>query len=158
MIGYLRYFDSNKTMPFKVIDNKLLRKYTKIWETVNSLMNVESDSEPVYGDNDKYIKTKVKSYGDKVNTNFQGKKILKEEASYNCLSLIMLDFVIRVHEKYYPQILLEECKCTIKKNKMENPINVDLDDHFVFDSVDLLYYKCHQVSLNHRGSCIDSPK
>ena len=28
-------------------------------------MNIEFDSEPVYGDNDKYIKTKVKSYGDK---------------------------------------------------------------------------------------------
>ena len=29
---------------------------------------------------------------------------------------------------------------------------------FVFDSVDLLYYKCHQVSLNRDGSYIDSPK
>ena len=26
--------------------------------------------EPVYGDNDKCIKAKIKSYGDKVNTNF----------------------------------------------------------------------------------------
>ena len=37
-------------------------------------MNIEYDSEPVYGDNDKYIKAKIKSYGDKVNTNFQDKK------------------------------------------------------------------------------------
>ena len=28
----------------------------------------------VYGDNDKYIKTKIKIYDDSVNTNFQGKK------------------------------------------------------------------------------------
>ena len=34
-----------------------------------------------------------------------------ENASYNCLSLIMLDSVIRVNKKYYPQTLLEECKC-----------------------------------------------
>ena len=40
------------------------------------------DSEPVYGDNGKYIKTKIKLYGDKVNTNFQGKKLPKENASY----------------------------------------------------------------------------
>ena len=33
-------------------------------------MNIEFDCEPVYGDNDKYVKGKVKSYGDKVNTNF----------------------------------------------------------------------------------------
>ena len=52
-------------MSFKVNDNRLLKKYTKIWEKVSILMNIEFDSEPVYGDNDKYIKTKVKSYGDK---------------------------------------------------------------------------------------------
>ena len=34
-------------------------------------MNIKFDSEPVYGDNDKYINTKIKLYGDKVNTNFQ---------------------------------------------------------------------------------------
>ena len=33
-------------------------------------MNIEFDSEPVYGDNDKYIKEKIKLYGDKVKTNF----------------------------------------------------------------------------------------
>ena len=52
-------------MSFKVNDNRLLKKYTKIWGKVSILMNIEFDSEPVYGDNDKYIKTKVKSYGDK---------------------------------------------------------------------------------------------
>ena len=71
-------------------------------------MNIEFDSEPVYIDNDKYIKAKIKSYVDKVNTNFQGKKILKENALYKCLSLIMLDSVIKVSKKYYPQTLLEE--------------------------------------------------
>ena len=39
----------------------------------------------------------------------------------------MLDSVIRVSKKYYPQILLEECKNKIKKTKMENLINDDLD-------------------------------
>ena len=39
----------------------------------------------------------------------------------------MLDSVIRVNKKYYPQTLLEECKYVIRKNKMENLINDDLD-------------------------------
>ena len=90
-------------------------------------MNKEFDSEPVYRDNNKYIKTKIKSYEDKVNTNFQGKKIPKENASYKCLSLIMLDSVIRVSKKYYPQALLEECKYEIKRTKIENIINDGLD-------------------------------
>ena len=33
----------------------------------------KTDSEPAYGDTDKYIKTKIKSYENKVNTNFQKK-------------------------------------------------------------------------------------
>ena len=60
-------------------------------------MNIEFGSEPVYGDNGKYIKTKIKMYEDRVNTNFQGKKIPKEKASYKCLSLIALDSVIRAN-------------------------------------------------------------
>ena len=38
----------------------------------------------------------------------------------------MIDSVIRVNKKYYPQRLLNECKYKIKKNKMENLINDDL--------------------------------
>ena len=78
MIGYVKNFDSNKTMSFKVSDNKLLKKYSKIWERVSNLMNIEFDSEPVYGDNDQYIMTKIKMYKDRVNTNFHGKKCLKK--------------------------------------------------------------------------------
>ena len=65
MIGYVEHFDSNKTMSFKVNDNTLLKRYTEIWERVSILMNIEFDSAPVYGDNDKYIKAKIKSYGNK---------------------------------------------------------------------------------------------
>ena len=39
----------------------------------------------------------------------------------------MLDSLIRVDKKYYPQTLSEECKYETKKNKMENLTNVDFD-------------------------------
>ena len=39
----------------------------------------------------------------------------------------MLDYVIRVNKEYYRQTFLEECKYVIRKNKMENFINDDLD-------------------------------
>ena len=38
----------------------------------------------------------------------------------------MLDSVNKA-KKNYPQTLLDECKCEIKKNKIENFINDDLD-------------------------------
>ena len=44
-------------------------------------MSIEFDSEPVYSDNDKYIMRKTKMYEDRVNTNFQGKKVPKENPS-----------------------------------------------------------------------------
>ena len=59
MVGYVKHFDSKKTMSFKVSDNKLLKKYTKICEKISNLMNIKSDSEHVYGYNNKYIKTKI---------------------------------------------------------------------------------------------------
>ena len=52
-----------------------------------------------------------------MNTNFEGKKISKENASYKCKSLIMLYSVIRVNKKYYPETFLEECKYEIKRLK-----------------------------------------
>ena len=49
----------------------------------------------------------------------------------------MLDSVIRVNKTYYPQTHLEECKYIkyiIKKKKMENLINDDLDLRSVSES------------------------
>ena len=90
-------------------------------------MNIKFDSEPVYGDNNNYITAKIKPYRNNVNANFRGKKIPKEKASYICLSLIMLDSVIKVSKKYYSQILLEKSKYQMKNPKLENLINEDLD-------------------------------
>ena len=123
------HFESSKTMSFKISDNKLLKEYTQIWKKVKNLLNIKFDSKPVYGDNDKYIKTKRKIYDNNVNTNFHGKKVPRENASYKCLSLIMLDSVVKVKKKYYPQTLLEECKYEIKKTKMESFINDEFEVH-----------------------------
>ena len=40
---------------------------------------------------------------------------------------IMLDSVIKANKRCYPQILLEECKYKITRNKVENIYNDDLD-------------------------------
>ena len=98
----------------------------KYGKKVKRLLKIKFDSEPVYGDNDKYIMTKIKIYGDNVNTNFQGKGMPKK-ASYNCLSIIMLDSVVKAKKKYYPQTRLEECKYEAKKAKIENLIDDNLE-------------------------------
>ena len=60
IIRYVRSFESNTTMSFKINDKQLLKKYNQIWKKVKNLLKIKFDSEPVYGDNDKYIKTKIK--------------------------------------------------------------------------------------------------
>ena len=69
----------------------------------------------------------MKIYDGNVNTNFQDKGMPKGKASHKCLSIIMLDSVVKVKKKYYPQTLLEECKYEIKKTKMENLTNDELE-------------------------------
>ena len=117
MIEYAKYFDTNKTMFFRVIDKKMLKKYTKKWGKISSLMKKEFHSEPVYGDSDKYIKTKIKSYRDKTNTNFQGTKILKENTSCKCLSLIIVHSFIKMGKKFP---LLKWAKNIIPKHFWKN--------------------------------------
>ena len=90
-------------------------------------MRIDSEGKPVYGDNDKYIKTKIKVHAGSMITVFQNKKCLKQKAPCNCLSIIMLDSVIKANKKYYPQTLLEECKYIQEKMKNENDIDGDLE-------------------------------
>ena len=60
MTSYVRRFKGNTTMSFKISDKELLEMYNQIWKRVEKLFKIEFDSEPVYGDKDKYIKTKQK--------------------------------------------------------------------------------------------------
>ena len=80
MTGYARKFDENATMSFIVKDKQLLKKYTKIWETIEGLMKINFESKPVYGEDVKYIKTKIKMYAGSLITNFHNKKMPKEKA------------------------------------------------------------------------------
>ena len=77
--------------------------------------------------NDKYIKTKIKIYNDRVYTNFQHNKISRDNEYCACLSVILLDSIfVNSNKEYYPQIFLEECKYAVKDRKIINTINEDL--------------------------------
>ena len=100
MTGYARKFDENARMSFIVKDKQLLKKYTKIWETIEELMKINFESKPVYGEDAKYIKTKIKLYTGSLITNFHNKKMPKEKVPCKCLSIIMLDSVIKANKRY----------------------------------------------------------
>ena len=66
------------------------------------------------------------------------KKIPKENASYRCLSVKMPDSTVKVKRKYYSQTLLEECKYEIKKTKMENLVDDELEASSSDDEADIV--------------------
>ena len=76
MNAYAKYFDkNNKYINLLVNDKKIFKKYSEIWNKIENLIKQEFNSEPVY--NDKYIKTKIKIYINRVYTNFQHNKLPK---------------------------------------------------------------------------------
>ena len=99
MTGYFRKFNENSAMSFRVKDKQLLKNYNRIWEKTENLMRIDFESKPVYGDDDKYIKTKIKIYAKSMITNFHNKKMPKEKAPCKCLSIIMIDSVIKANKK-----------------------------------------------------------
>ena len=104
-------------------------KYSKIWEKNRKLLSVEFDSQPVY--DEKYIKTRVKTFEDKVITKFTDNETPKENTHYSCIAAICVDSVIKFEKENYPQLNLVQCKFRLKKKK-----NIDLFDDELEDSSD----------------------
>ena len=93
-------------------------------------MGIDFDSKLTYGNDDKYIKIKIKKYEDSITTNVYNKKgskkIPEEKIPHKCLSIIILDSVHYAYEKYHLQIFLEECKYAQEKIKTKNYVNKEL--------------------------------
>ena len=122
-------FDENATISFRANNKHVSKNYNKILKIVEKLMRIDFESKPVYDDedDDKCIKTKIKIYAGSTITNFLHKKMPKEKAPCKCLSIIMLDFVIKANKKYYPQTRLEKCKYVQEKIKIKNLIDDNLE-------------------------------
>ena len=71
--GYVKTFKvedkSNKLMSFCIDYEKVLQKYKAIWVKTEDLKNIKLNALPVY--DDKYVKTKIRTYGSEVYTNFR---------------------------------------------------------------------------------------
>ena len=136
--GYINKFDKNKiTMSLIIKDIQLLKSYNKIWKK-QKLMKIEFNTKTTYGDDDKYIKAKIKTYKDSIITNLHNKngfkKIPEEKVPHKCLSIIILDSVIYAYEKYYPQVFLQECKYMKENIKTKNYIDIELESKSDSDS------------------------
>ena len=120
MTGYINKFEKTT-----------FRKLQQNMEKTERLMSIDFESETTYGDDDdKYIKAKIKTYKDSLNTTFcnkiGSKKVTKENIPHECLSVIVIDSILYAYEKYYPQTFLEEYKYAKTNVKTNNYIDKEL--------------------------------
>ena len=112
-------------MSFKIEDENVYLKYTEIWNKIKKSLNTRFHSQPI--SDDKYIKTKVKTFSSMINTLFSGNEIPKEINHYICIAAIFIDSVLKVDKKNFPQVYLEQRKHKIKRRKPVDFIDAEVD-------------------------------
>ena len=125
MTGYIKYFENGrKNMSFVIKDDDVLDKYNEIWDKIKKTLCIKFHSMSVY--DEKYIKAKVREFNGVIKTNFLGDEVPKENEHYTCIACITIDSIMRMEEKNYPQVYLEECKYRMKRTKITKFIKAEL--------------------------------
>ena len=79
-------------MSFRIDGEKLLQKYKSIWTKIEDLKNIDLNDLPVY--DDRYIKTQIKTYFDKVYTNFCALNVLEDDIECEFVTVISTDYLL----------------------------------------------------------------
>ena len=82
------------------------KKHKAIWTKIKDLKNIKLNALPVYGD--KY-KSKIRTYGDKVYTNFRGLNVPENYIESESFTVISIDSLLVYISKYYMQVYLDNC-------------------------------------------------
>ena len=115
MSGYVETFKvkegdgdkNNKLMSFCINDEKLLEKYRAIWTKIEDLKNIGLNALPFC--DDRYIQTKMRTYSDKVYTNFCGLNVPEDDMECESFAVISIDSLLVYENKYYLQVYLDNC-------------------------------------------------
>ena len=102
-------------MVFQIEDESVPLKHTEIWNKIKESLDIRFHSQPTY--DDKYIKTKVKTFSSMINTLFSGNEIPNERNHYIYIAAICIDSLLKVDKKNYAQVYLEQRKYKIKRRK-----------------------------------------
>ena len=128
MSGYVKTFKikegNNKLISFRIDDEKLLEKYKTIWIKIEDLKNIKLNDLPVY--DDRYIKTKIRAFGDIVYTNFRLLIVLEDEIECESFTVISIDSLLVYNKKYYLQVYLDNCAYKIVNKQMTGYLDENL--------------------------------
>ena len=139
MSGYVKTFKvkkgdrdkSNKLMSFHLDNEKLLQKCKAIWTIIENLKNIKLNALQVY--DDRYIKTKIRTYGNKPYTYFRGSNMPEDDIECEPFTVISIDSLFVFENKYYLQVYSDNCDY-----KIVNKRQIILMKMFL----KIRYYKC----------------
>ena len=81
-----------------------MEKYEAIWKKIEDLKNIKLTALPA--NDDRYIKTKMKKFADKVYTNFRGGNIPEADIECESFTVISIDSLLTYYKKYYLKVYL----------------------------------------------------
>ena len=137
MDGNIKYFDDGgKNMSFVTDDEKIYKKYNKLWEVIRNLLKIDFTVNPVR--DDIYLVAKLKIFNGINRTTFTNNAIPIEKDHYICIPVIDIDSVLKIDKKAYPQAYLEQCKYKLKKRKIVNYFDDEIidEDSDINDAID----------------------
>ena len=131
MSGYVKTFkvkegdndERNKLMSFHIVGEKLLEKYTAIWTKIEDLKNIKLNALPVY--DNRYIKTKIRTYSDKIYTNFRGLNVPEDDIESESFT-VSSDSLLVYDKKYYLQVYLDKCVYKTISKQMTDHLDENL--------------------------------
>ena len=109
MSGYVKTFKekSHESMSLCIDDGKGSEKYKTISSKIEDIKNVSFNALPVY--DDRYIKPKIRTYGDKMYTNFRGLNVPGDSVVCELFTVISIDSLLVYEYKYYLQVYVHYC-------------------------------------------------
>ena len=107
---------------------QMMRGYQKnikaIWTKIEGLKNIELNALQVY--DDRYIKTKIRTYRDKVYTNFRGLNVPEDDIKCESFTVIPIDSLLAYKNEYYLQVYLDNYAYKISNKKMTDYLDDNL--------------------------------
>ena len=94
-------------IPFWIDGDELLEIYEAIWTKIKDLQNIEFKAFVVY--NDRYIKTKIRTDGNKVYISFRNSNVRENGVECESVTTISADFLLFYEKEYYLEAYLDNC-------------------------------------------------
>ena len=101
---------------FHIDNEKLLEKNKTIWTKIEDLKNIELKALPAY--DDRYIRNKIRTYGDKVYTNFRGLNVPQDGIECKSFTDMSIDSLLAYENRFYLQVYLDNCGYKTAKDQM----------------------------------------